>query len=73
VFFTSAATSEVGGAASGPTMTTNQVGGAIGIAVAATLLAGGAGTATALWSMAAFALAGALIALALNRTDPMST
>jgi uncharacterized protein related to proFAR isomerase len=50
-------------------MTTNQVGGAIGIAVAATLLAGGAGTATALWSTAAFALAGALIALALHRGD----
>jgi EmrB/QacA subfamily drug resistance transporter len=67
VCFTSAATGEIAGAASGLTMMTNQVGGAIGIAATATLLAGGFGTATALGSMAVFALVGALLALVLHR------
>jgi predicted MFS family arabinose efflux permease len=69
VFFTGAVSGTVAGAASGLTMTTNQVGGAIGIAGTVTLLAGGSGTSGALSLTAAFAAAAALIALALHRME----
>ncbi|WP_329519479.1 MFS transporter [Spirillospora sp. NBC_01491] len=72
VVFTGLADGDTAGAISGLTVTTNQIGGAIGIAVTSTIIASagagtaGGGTAEALWTTAGLALAGALIAFPLR-------